>query len=253
MKRQAWSGIVLGGLLVSGPLLFSGSLAAEPLSDLRTRLATMRGNRPMRLEMDVELRHRGSAPLHLNKEKKRGGAAVHYGSGDVESVEQWWEGSRTRISLWKNGKEESEMPLLNVEEAELLADPAGVLDSLLKDATLVTDEVSTWQGQPARLLVVRALAANRQAVPVKEGDPEPVTLEVKIWLNDDGVPLAMERSGEIRLGAALSLTEHQTLTFQQVEGRLLGARSDETFSGTGLAVLHGRDDKKIKVTAVKNR
>jgi hypothetical protein len=248
---------VLGALLVSGPLLFSSSLTAEPLSDLRTRLADLRGDQPVRMEMDVELKHRGSAPLHLNKEKKRGRAVVKYGSRGVEVIEQRWLDSSTRISVWRKGNTETEMPLLEETEAQDLADPAGMIDLLLQDATLVTDEAVTWQEQPARLLVIHPLAAKRgqdeAAAAPAQGDPLPYTLEAKIWLNDDGVPLAMERSGEIRLGGALSVTEHQTFTFQRVEGRLRAATSNETFSGTGLAVLHGRDDKKIKVTAVKNR
>jgi hypothetical protein len=213
----------------------------------------MRSDQPIRIEMDVELKHRGSAPLHLNKEKRRGGAVANYGSRGVESIEQWWQGSSLRISVWRQGQGETEMPLLDEGEAHDLADSAEMLDLLLKDATLVTDETATWQGQPARFLVIHPLEANREDEPAKQGDPRPFTLEAKIWLDDSGTPLAMERSFEIRLGGALSVTEHQTMTFQQVEGRLLGATSSETYSGTGLAVLHGRDDKKIKVTAVKNR
>ena len=249
MRRQAWIEIVFVGLLVSSPLV------AEPLSDLRTRLATMRSDQPIRMEMDIELKHRGSAPLHLNKEKRRGRAVVDYGSRGVEMIEQRWLGSSTRISVWRKGKGETEMPLLDEGEAHDVADPADMLDFLLKDATLVTDEAATWQGQPARFLLIHPLEANRKGeeAPAKGGDPNPFTLEAKIWLNDSGVPLAMERSVEIRLGAALSVTEHQTFTFQQVGGRLRAATVDETYSGTGLAVLHGRDDKKIKVTAVKDR
>lgn len=36
----------------------------------------------------------------------------------------------------------------------------------------------------------------------------------------------------------------------RVEGRLLVAEAEETWSGTGLAVLHSRDDRKMKVVAV---
>ena len=251
MKRQAWSGIVLAGLLVSSPL------AAEPLSDLRTRLAGLRGDQPIRMEMDVELKHRGSAPLHLNKEKRRGGAVADYGSRGVEMIEQWWTGSSTRISVWQQGKAKTDMPLLDEGEAQDLADPVGMLDLLLEDAVLVSDETSTWQGQPARLVVIHPLAAKEQAKDASEDpakrQPEPFPIEAKIWLSNDGVPLALERSAELRLGGALAITEHQTFTFQQVEGRLLGATADETYSGTGLAVLHSRNDKRIKVTAVKSR
>jgi hypothetical protein len=105
------------------------------------------------------------------------------------------------------------------------------------------------------LLVVRphpsAAGRNEEAAPRRESGPPPLDLEAKIWLSESGDPLALERSMEFRLGSALALTEQQTLTFQQVEGRLLVAESRASYSGTGLAVLHGRDDKKMTVTVVK--
>ena len=42
--------------------------------------------------------------------------------------------------------------------------------------------------------------------------------------------------------------QQQTLALQKVDGRLLGARSEETYSGTALAVLRSRNEKKMKVT-----
>jgi hypothetical protein len=37
----------------------------------------------------------------------------------------------------------------------------------------------------------------------------------------------------------------------QIDGRLLVDEARETYSGTALAVLHGGDAKKMKVTALK--
>jgi len=61
----------------------------------------------------------------------------------------------------------------------------------------------------------------------------------------------MERSVDLRLGAALSVTEQQSFTFQLVDGRLLADEVEETSSGTALAVLRSRDTRKLKVTAVE--
>lgn len=248
MKRQALGWILFGSLWISG------SLTAEPLSDLRTRLAALRSEEPMRIEVDVELKHRGSAPLHLNKTKRRGKATVHYGPKGVRRIDQRWTESSTRLSFWKKSKVETETPLLDDVEAEDLADPAGMMDLLLSEATLLSDESVTWQGQPARLLVIRPhpiAAARNEEAPPRQSGPSPLDLEAKIWLSESGDPLALERSMEFRLGPALSVTQQQTLTFQQVEGRLLVAEAWETYNGTGLAVLHGRDDKKMTVTMAK--
>ncbi|RPH56354.1 hypothetical protein EHM82_03535 [bacterium] len=248
MKRQALGWILAGGVLVSG------SLTAEPLTDLRTRLAALQSDQPVRIQVDVELKHRGSAPLHLRKTRMRGRAIVDYGPKGVKKIDARWVETSTRFSAWRKNKVDNETPLLGDVEARDLADPAEMMDFLLDGATLLSDESGTWEGQPARLLVVRphpsAAGRHEETAPTESGPP-PIDLEAKIWLSESGEPLALERSMEFRLGSVLAVAEQQTLTFQQVEGRLLVAEAWESYSGTGLAVLHGRDDRKMTVTVVK--
>src|SRR5215210_5926513 len=105
MTKQASRWIVAVILLASSPL------AAEPLSDLRTRLAAMRNDQPARIKVEVELRHKGTAPLHWNGTKKRGTAVVVYGPEGVKRIDQRWSGSSSRLSVWGNNKVETEMPL----------------------------------------------------------------------------------------------------------------------------------------------
>lgn len=249
MKRQSLGWILFGSLWISG------SLAAEPLRDLRTRLAALQSAEPMRIEVDIELKHRGSAPLHLNKTRRRGTATVDFGPKGVRKITQRWLETGVRFSFWKKGEPENEAPPLDDVQAGVLADPVEMMDFLLNGATLLRDESVTWEGQPARLLVIRphpsASARNGEAPPPREGDSSPFELEAKIWLSESGDPLALERSAEFRLGGALKLMERQTLIFQQVEGRLLVAEAWEAYRGSGLGVLHGRDDRKMTVTLLR--
>jgi hypothetical protein len=248
VKRQAL------GWMMAGAMLISGSLAAEPLTDLQTRLASMRRQEPIRLKVEVELHHNGAAPLHWNSETKRGSAVVVYGKRGPEVREQWWSGREDRISVWKkNQRVQTERRLLGEGHAADFTDPAGTLEVMLRDATLLSDEAVTWEGRPARLLVVRpALFANRRGKPVfDEDDPRRWNGEMRIWLDESGVPLALERSFEFRLGPALTMTQHQSLTFQQVDGRLLGAAAKESSVGTALAMLQDWDTRTMKVVAVE--
>lgn len=241
MKTQALRWILAGGLLVSSQLI------AEPLKDLQVRLASLHNDQPTRIKVDVEVEHRGSAPLHLNKDRKRGRAVIDYGPRGVRMIENRWMGRSSRFSFWSSAKNdpETEAPMLDAVEALDLVDPARTMETLLDGATLLSDEIATWQEQPARLLVIRLgpLAASAK--------DEPLDLQAKIWLDENGVPLALERSTDFRLGRALSATGLQSFTFQQVDGRLLVDRAQESSSGTALAVLRSRDSKKMKVTAVR--
>lgn len=248
MNTQALRWIVAGGLLVSSQLM------AEPLQDLQARLAALRSDQPMRIEVDVELDHRGSAPLHLGSNKKRGMAVVVSGPRGVEVRKRQWLERSSRFSAWRPAKNvESDIPLLDDVDARDLIDPAGTLEFLLSEATLVSDEMVTWQGRPARLLVIQPgqLMGNRDPEASTEDAAGPFVQEAKIWLDESGVPLALERSMEVQLPAATRATAHQTLTFQQVDGHLLVDEARESYSGTALAVLRSRDNKKMKVTAVQ--
>jgi hypothetical protein len=239
------------GWLLAGGLMVASVLPAQPLDPLQARLATLRNDQPIRLKVDVELRHRGSAPLQLNSTKKRGRAIVIYGPHGPEVRDQRWTETATGFSAWRPSKVEEKTPLLDSVEAGDLVDPAGMLMLLLRGATLISDEEVTWQSQPARLLVVRPgpLTPERQGEAERaQGDPERFVTEAKIWLDAGGSPLALERSVELRFGPALQVTQRQTITFQQVAGRLLAAGSEETYSGTALAVLRSRDEKKMKIT-----
>ena len=208
----------------------------------------MRNDQVTRMEVEVELRHRGSAPLHLNKEKRRGKAVIEAGPEGVKKITSRWSERSSRFSVWSKGDSEDESSLMSFTEAGDLIDPAGMMEALLSEATLVSDERVEWQGTPARLLVIRPFAA--LAKETRENNPERFAIDVKVWLDESGVPLAMERGAELRLGPALSVTEIQSFTFQQVSGRLLVAEARNTWTGTGLGVLRGRDDRKIKVVAV---
>src|SRR6185295_13199693 len=239
MKAQILRLMVIGGLLVSS------ALTAEPLNDLRTRLAAMRSTQPIRLKVDVELKHKESAPLHRRSSRIHGHAVVVYGRRGVQVRGERWSGSTSNFSLWTNNKVKFEAPLIDEGEAELLIDPAGVMDYLLRDASLLSDESGTWQGQSARLLVIRPTFVDEKAA--SNGAPWRFTGEIRIWLNDSGSPLAMENTQQLRVESALTATKYQTLTFQELDGRLLAARTEDTFSGTALAMLEGSDSKTVKV------
>jgi hypothetical protein len=243
MKPLRW--ILAGGLLISS------HLSAQPLNDLQARLADLRNEQPIRLKVDVELKHKGTAPLHLNSEKLKGTAVVDYGPSGVKVKKTKSRGEITQASIWRDAKDREHEDLVTADEALGLVHPAAILELALNDSTLVSDGTATWQGRPARLLVLQLSELRKvQAEAPADGPLPPVFGETRIWLDESGMPLAMERSGQLLLGPALKVDVREAVEFQQVAGRLLVAKAEETYSGSALVLLRGKDSKKMKVTVL---
>jgi hypothetical protein len=244
-------------LLLATLVVTPRALRAEPLAELGARVAEMRNVAAMRLEVEVEVKERGSAPLHLRGTRQRGGAVIEWGPEGVESLEQWWLGTGGRLSVWKRAQrrpviDEGDRVLSEVEAAEL-ADPAAMLGELLADATLLSDETSTWEGRPARRLAIRpALLAPREGLGEGESrEPQPLALLLHVWLDEAGAPIAIERSVDFELGPALAVRQRQTLVLRQLDGRLLVAEMRETWSGRALALLRRQEDRRVVLHSVE--
>ncbi len=234
-------------LTLAGGLLLAASASAEPLDDLRTRLTALHSDQPIRLVVDVKMERRGSAPLHLRKTRLKGEATVVYGPDGVKSLEQKWFSTKTELSLWTSGNGSSSEPhLLDMEEAETLADPVETMGWILDGATLLQDRPVDWNGRPARLLVVRpALFARPGAGP--DDDAGPLSGEVSIWLDDSGDPVALERTTEIGI-PGLRFAQHQLFTFRQDDGRLLVAEVEEHTQSRTLGVRRGKETRTMRVS-----
>lgn len=262
MDRSTRVALTVGGLLV-GPLLAAGAASAqasaEPLSDLTARLAALRSDAPLRVEVEVEQKHRGSAPLHLRRTKQVGGAVIEWGPRGVESLEQWWFGTGARLTVWERAQRrpviDEDDRVLSEQEAAELADPAGTLGELLASATLLADEPSSWEGRAARRLTIRpAPLAPRDAKERGRDREEPGALELRlaVWLDEAGEPLAVERSVDFAAGP-LSAQQRQTLVLGMVDGRLVVSEMRETWTGQAVALLRGRDDMRVVLRAAEGR
>lgn len=218
------------GLWVAIGLLISNALTAETLTDLRTRMAALRNTQPIRLKVELEAKHLESDPRRRSSAKLTGRATIVYGPKGVKI-----RGTRSTSSSHassRSGAEEPaavEIPLLEEGEAKFFVDPADFLYFLLWDATLLRDEQVTWEGQEARLLVIVPSSVGEKAASV--GAFWRLTGEFKLWLGNSGLPLAMQHTMRPNVEPALPAKRDQLLVFQEVDGRLLAARAEDTFSG----------------------
>lgn len=219
------------GLWMASGLLISNVLTAEPLTDLRARLAALRNTQPIRLKVEIEAKHLESASLRRSGAKQTGRATINYGPKGVR-MRGGLSTYSSHASSWGANEEPPgiEIPLLEEGEAKFLVDPANILYFLLWDATLLSDKPVDWQGQAARLLVFVPTSVGEKAA--SSGAFWRFSGEVKIWLSDRGLPLAMQHTMRPNVEPAVSAKKDQLFIFQEVDGRLLASRTEDTFSGT---------------------
>ena len=113
------------------------------------------------------------------------------------------------------------MKALDAAQALNLLDAADSLRRGLERAVLLEDKPDTHKGKPARLLVLRIDLTldeeDRKAL--KSSD----AIE-KLWLDSDGIPIAMDRNLEAKFSKFLigyKVHEHETREFQRAAGRLV--------------------------------
>lgn len=220
------------GLWIAVGLLISNVLTAETLTDLRTRMAALRNTQPIRLKVEIEAKHLESGRLSRSSAKQTGRATIVYGPKGVKMRGGLSTGSY-QASSWLGTNDEPagiEIPLLEEGEAQFLVDPAKILYFLLWDATLLRDEPVSWQGQAARLLVFVPTSVGENAA--SSGAFWRFSGEAKIWLSDKGLPLAMQHTMRPNVEPAVLAKKEQHIIFQEVGGRLLASRTEDTFSGT---------------------
>jgi hypothetical protein len=123
---------------------------------------------------------------------------------------------------------------LEAGQALNLLDAADPLRRGLEKATLLEDKSDTHKGKPARLLVIRIDLGldeeGRKALKSAEA------IE-KLWLDSDGIPVAMDRNIEARFSKFLigfKVHEHETREYQRAAGRLVTTSATRDSSGSGL-------------------
>lgn len=253
-RRQIVSTVVALQLVVA--TLSAGTIAradGDPLATLRAQLPSLASEQPVRLDVEVTTRHRGSGPLHLRQVKKTGTAIVLLGKHGPEVREQRWLGTETRLGAGSAKREPAEVPFLTEADAADLVEPAKMLQVLLDGATLLADERVELDGKPSRRLAFRPgpLAPRSPNGLAEPGDAKgPFVLKAQVWLDDAGVPVALERSFTLELDPVLGVRQQQWFRFRQVDGRLLVEEAEETYTGTALAVFRGRDDRSLRVVGI---
>jgi hypothetical protein len=117
----------------------------------------------------------------------------------------------------------------------------------LDRAVLAEDKMEPRGGKPTRVLIIKPhdglSASDRKAVKSREDT-------LKIWLDDNGIPIALDRAYKIKFSKLLisiNMSAHQTATFAVTGDRLVVISSNENTAGSGL----GQSEESHKTARVK--
>lgn len=235
-------------LLAAPALLF-----ADGLADVRATLEKLQSDQPLRARVEIKTRRLGG---ESDKQKQSQAiSAVMVESGPQGLTLSWSpeQIKQSRKAAWAQTANpdapESDLATLKAlaaGEALNLLDAADSLRRGLEKAVLQDDKRDTYQGKPVRLLVIR--------VDLRLDEEERKALKsseaiLKLWLDGDGVPLAMERDIQAKFSKFLigfRVHEHETREFQRAGGRLVVIRASKDSSGSGL----GHSDESHTTTTV---
>jgi hypothetical protein len=223
-------------LLAAPALLF-----ADGLTDVRATLQKLQSDQPLRARVEIKTRRLGG---ESDKQKQSQAiSAVIVESGPQGLTLSWSpeQIKQSRKAAWAETanpdapkSDLATLKALAAGEALNLLDAADPLRRGLEKAVLQEDKRDTYQGKSVRLLVIRVDLGldeeERKALKTSEAI-------LKLWLDGDGVPLAMERDVQARFSKFLigfRVHEHETREFERSGGRLVITRASKDNSGSGL-------------------
>ncbi len=228
--------------LILATLLTSTSAHADGLADLRASLAKFDGKAAIAAQLSMQKNSKNgdsdepkssSAQASVSASSSNGALQISYAAATLSKVEA--EANK------RSGDAEAVTPLADLlreitpTQVKAMLSYAGSLTRKLEQATLTEDKVDTLDGKPARLLVfevpLNASAKDRESMKEYTGT-------LKVWLDDAGVPLAIDQqtvfSGR-RMLISFKGSNSETATLQKVGERLVVVKQKrgQTFSGFG--------------------
>jgi hypothetical protein len=217
-------------------------LGANGLDDLRSSLQKLQGSEPVKATLDH------SFWRHTMDDKKpvisQGKVTAQLEDGPQGLKVAWGRGTLQQAAKELAAQErEPDRPaptriaLRNVDPLEV-GESLNHAEALLRDlaqAQVQEERTDTWQGRPAKLLVLKVTPKipEAQRKYLKE-----LKVEAKVWVGADGVPLAFSSSVSYK-GSRMFISfeggNTQELQFSRVGSRLVTTRatSEDRNSGFG--------------------
>jgi len=228
-------------LRLSALLLVGCLLQADALSDLKSILAHLNGQDPIKASVDYQFWSKqgdGKTPVITE------GRATTFVEDGPQGLHMSWKRALIQSAV-QESKAQAKDPekkattrraiegLKAVEVSDYLNGAEELLQTL-EQGQLVEEKSEAWQGKPAKLLRLKLTPrlSKQDQKYIKE-----LEATAKVWIGPDGLPLAAETRTRMKGRALLVISfEQQQLnafTFTQMGNRLVVIHHTQESSGSG--------------------
>ena len=235
-------------------LLLAVPLAADPLGDVRVALGKLTAGQPIRATYEVQRSVANEGKFDNDSFTGKAVVELEGGGGDFRVVfprpllDQISREQETQMQdVNRSTPTVSAISQIDPVETANAIDFAPTLLRMLHGAKVVSDAPSTFQGKPARAMVLRL--ADR----VRKEDGGRVKISenrLTLWLGADLVPVGAEHLLNAKFSFLIFKGESKqkkSWYFAQVADRLVRVRHESTESGSGM----GQKSHETLVATVK--
>lgn len=235
-----------------------GLLYADGLSDVRATLQKLQSDQPLRARVEIKGWHSGGESQKQKQSQEINTVIVESGPDGLKLFWTPEQIKQSRKAAWEEihnpdapRSDLARLKAIEAGQALNLLDAADALRRVLEKAALLEDKRDNYLGKPARLLVLRIDLGldEEERKALRSSDST-----LKLWLDNEGVPLAMERDVQAKFSKFLvgyRIHEHDTREYQRAAGRLVITHATRDASGSGLG--HSEEDHTITtVTLLSN-
>jgi hypothetical protein len=228
-------------------------LSADGLTSLKSNLAKLNGGDPVKATVDYgfwrqttedkkPVQSQGKVTVHVEDGPQ--GLRLGWGKQVLQQAAQ--EGRAQSKDPEKTSGTRTALRAVDALEATELLNYAEPMLRNLEGAQLVEERPDTWQGQPARLLILKVepkMAASQKKYMKK------MDVQARVWVGADGLPLATSLSTSFtasRFFISFEGTQKEERHFLQSGNRLVVAYAQAEDSNSGF----GQSTASKKTTTV---
>jgi hypothetical protein len=235
--------------------LAPAALRADPVADLRARVAPLTAKVPIKAAVELEVAQSSkegsdsrneTAKITVLAEQRESGLSIEFPKELMDRARA--EAEAAARDPEKETPVASAIGRVNAKSIEEALDCATTLMRDLDGARFVSETAGAFQGKPARLLTVAPKVALSKA---SKKHVKSINVELRLWLGADGLPVYSERKRTAKASFLLLSFDDNQLTrtvYGRKDDHLIALQRESEHSGSGLGQSYsGKDVLRVTV------